>query len=193
MLKRFYQLGYIAQFTGLFLLTSLSYALPEDRQQILQMRADQADINQETHLGVYINHVEVDQGSTHLRAAHATTEVNQKNQLTKAVAKGDDKEQAHFWTLTDVDKPPLHAYANIIRYFPERHLIQLEGNARVVQGDDSFSAPTIDYDTLHQHVVSKTEGQGQTVIIIHPGHHSAFGSSIGKNELHPEQSSEKRP
>ena len=151
-----------------FLFNHLCFALPEDRKQILQLRADTADINQETHTGIYTQHVELDQGSTHLRATHAMTKVNEKNKLTEVTADGDKNNQAHFWTLTDEKKPPLHAYANSIRYFPNNHLIQLIGNARVEQGNDSFSAPLINYDTLHKHVLSQSNGQGRTVIIFHP-------------------------
>jgi lipopolysaccharide export system protein LptA len=99
------------------------------------------------------------------------TEVDEKNKLIKAIAEGSKTEQAHFWTLTDEKKPPVHAYANTIRYFPEKHLIQLVGRARVEQGNNSFSAPTINYDTLHQHVLSQSDSQGQTVIVIHPEDH----------------------
>jgi lipopolysaccharide export system protein LptA len=147
------------------------FALPDDKKQLLQLRANSADINQETHKGIYSDNVELDQGTTHLRAAKAMTEVNLKNKLTKAIAEGSSKKQAHFWTLIDEKKPEVHAYANTILYFPEKHLIQLIGNARVEQGNDSFSAPHIDYDTLHQHVVSFSKGRAQTVIIIHPENH----------------------
>ena len=152
--------------------TRLSFALPDDKKQILTLTADTADINQETRQGIFVHHVELDQGSTHLRAEHATAEVNLKNQLIKAIAKGDLKEQAHFWTLTDANKPPLHAYANTISYFPDQHLIVLTGKARVEQGTDSFVAPSITYDTLHQPVISKADNTGQTIIMIHPEKHS---------------------
>ena len=155
----------------LMLCSPLCFALPSDKNQILNFRANTADINQETHLGTYQDKVELDQGSTHLRASRAMTEINEKNKLIKAIAKGSKTEQAHFWTLTDEKKPPVHAYADTIRYFPEKHLIQLIGRARVEQGNDSFSAPTINYDTLHQHVLSQSHHQGQTVIIIHPENH----------------------
>lgn len=148
--------------------TSVSFALTDDRLQLLQLKANYADINQETHEGAYTQNVELDQGSTHLRADNALTKVNNKNQLTEAIANGNKTEPAHFWTLVDIKKPPLHAYASIIRYFPERHLIELEGNAHVEQGTDSFSAPKISYDTLHKHVISNCNGLGQTVIIFHP-------------------------
>lgn len=155
----------------LFLFTHPSFALPEDQKQIIQLSADKADINQETHKGMYMQHVEFDQGTTHLRATQAMTKVNEKNKLIEVTADGDKHNQAHFWTLTDEKKPALHAYANSIRYFPEKHLIQLIGNARVEQGMDSFSAPSIHYDTLHKHVVSQSNGQGRTVIIFHPEKH----------------------
>ena len=155
----------------LLLITPLCFALPTDKNEILNFRANSADINLETHLGTYKDKVELDQGSTHLRASRAMTEVDEKNKLIKVIAEGSKTDQAHFWTLTDEKKPPVHAYANIIRYFPEKHLIQLIGRARVEQGNDSFSAPTIDYDTLHQHVLSQSHSQAQTVIIIHPENH----------------------
>lgn len=155
----------------LLVLTSASFALPSDKNEVLTFRAHFADINQEVHLGVYKENVELDQGSTHLRADKALTEVDAKNRLIKAEAEGSKSQPAHFWTTIDEKKPPVHAYADTIRYFPEKHLIQLIGHARVIQGKDSFSAPTIHYDTLHQHVMSRSESKGQTVIIIHPEDH----------------------
>lgn len=152
------------------LTTQLCFALPTDKNQPLNVRAHSADINQETHLGTFSDHVNMDQGSTHLRASHATTKFNH-HKLISAIAQGSTTEQAHFWTLSDEKKPPLHAYANTISYFPEKHLIELVGRAHVEQGTDSFSAPIIHYDTLHQHVLSKSNGQEQTLIVIHPENH----------------------
>ncbi len=143
-------------------------ALTEDSQKTIQFRADSADINQSTHLGVYLGNVELDQGSTHIRAAQAQTETNQKNQLIKAVIKGNNDGTAHFWTLTATNKAPLHAYADTIQYYPEQHVIELIGHARVEQGNDSFSAPQITYNIATQHVVSKSAKNERTMIIIHP-------------------------
>ncbi len=149
-----------------------SFALPEDRDQIVQLRAGSADINQQTHAGIYQEDVQLDQGSTHIRAASAVTTGNEKNQLILASIKGDKKTQAHYWTLPATDKPVVHAYADTINYYPERHLIELIGNARVEQGTNSFSAPKITYDTVAQHVLSEAFGTGRTTIIFHPEKHS---------------------
>lgn len=153
----------------LLMLAHCGFAMPDDRAQPIQFHAGSVDLDQQSHRGVYIDDVELDQGTTHIRAAHAITEGNLKNQLVKAILKGNNNAQAHYWTLTAADKPPLHAYADIIYYYPERHIIELIGHARVEQGGDSFSAPKIRYETLHQHVISNSDGNNRTTIIIHPG------------------------
>lgn len=156
----------------LLFVTNLCFALSDDRNQIMQLSAGSADLNQQDHRGIYIEDVKLDQGTTHIRAAKAVTEGNSKNQITKAIIQGNKEAQAHYWTLTDTKKPPMHAFADIIYYYPAKHMIKLVGNARVEQGEDSFSAPSITYDTLHQHVVSKSDGHGPTTIVIHPGKNS---------------------
>ncbi|WP_028374440.1 lipopolysaccharide transport periplasmic protein LptA [Legionella lansingensis] len=148
--------------------SKISFAMPDDREKVAELSADSADLNQQTHRGEYIGNVEFDQGTTHLRAAKAITEGNQQNKLILAVALGDKNAQAHYWTQTAADKPLVHAYADMIRYYPERHLIELIGNARVIQGDNSFSGPKISYDTEKQHVISKADGEKRINIVIHP-------------------------
>lgn len=150
-------------------ISQLAFAMPDDRNKLAQLTANTADLNQKTHRGEYIGDVQFDQGTTHLRAIKAITEGNQQNKLVFAVAFGDKENPAHYWEQTAIDKPLLHAYANEIRYYPDRHLIELIGDARVVQGDDSFTAPKISYNTLKQHVIAKSDTKARTVIIIHPG------------------------
>ena len=147
------------------------FAMDNDRTQVMELQANSADLNQQTHRGIYLGDVQIDQGTTHIRAAEAVTEGNLKNQLIKAVIKGNKTAQAHYWSLTELNKPPMHAYADTINYYPASHLIELIGNARIEQGTNSFAAPSIRYDTEHQHVVSKSNGQERTTIIIYPGKH----------------------
>lgn len=159
---------YLTVFFILSLISGACFALPDDKQQILQVNAGSADMNQQTHQGIYRQAVELDQGSTHIRSAEATTTGDANNKLILAVIKGNAHAQAHYWTLTALDKPPLHAYADTIRYYPERHLIELIGHARVEQGNNSFSAHKIKYDTLAEHVMSESDGHTRTTIIFHP-------------------------
>ncbi len=130
--------------------------------------ADSADLSQQDHKGTYIGNVELVQGTTNLQADKAVTIGNEKNQLVVAIANGTKEKQAHYWTITDPQKPPVHAYADTIRYYPIRHLIELIGNARVEQGKNSFSAAKISYDTVKQHVLSQGDDSKRIIIIYHP-------------------------
>lgn len=145
-----------------------AYALPSDRQETIHVSADSADLSHFRHKGVYKGNVELIQGTTNLRAAFAETYGNKNNQLTLAVAKGNHKNQAHYWTMTDKEKPILHAYADTIEYKPLKHLIILIGRARVEQGTNSFTSARIVYDTVKQHVVSESNEQTRTTIVLYP-------------------------
>ncbi|MDF1758856.1 MAG: lipopolysaccharide transport periplasmic protein LptA [Legionellaceae bacterium] len=158
--------------TSAFLCTSnFCYALDTDRNEALELQADSADINQSGHVGTYTGKIEFDQGTTHIRASKAITHSNDKNQITKAVLYGDKTSQAHYWATVSKDKPDMHAYADIIYYIPETNTIKLEGHARVNQGDNSFSAGTITYNTATKNITSSNmdkQKDGRTVIIFHP-------------------------
>lgn len=152
----------------IFLMSPL-YALTSDKTEVMHVRADTADLNQKKHLGTYTGHVALTQGTSNIRAAHALTQGDVSNQLTLAIAKGNDGKQAHYWTQTDPNKPPFHAWADTIRYYPLRHLIELVGHAKVQQGDHSMQAAKISYDTVAQHVMTQGDAKNRINIIIHPG------------------------
>lgn len=153
----------------IFMMTSImSHALPSDKEQIMHVVSDSADLSQQNHKGVYTGNVEFTQGTTNLHAAKAITQGDVKNQLTLAIAKGTHGKQAHYWTETSPNKPAFHAYADTIKYYPLKHLIELSGNARIEQGPNSMSAPKIIYDTLKQRVVTQNNGKNRTTIILYP-------------------------
>lgn len=155
-------------FIVLMTVTAISFALPTDKEKVMHVVSDSADLNQQKHKGTYIGNVEFIQGTTNLHAAKAITQGDLKNQLTLAIANGTKEKQAHYWTETGPNKPPFHAYADTIRYYPLRHLIELIGNARIEQGTNSLSAAKISYDTIEQHVVSQSDGKTRTTIILYP-------------------------
>ncbi|MFI4918164.1 MAG: lipopolysaccharide transport periplasmic protein LptA [Legionellales bacterium] len=145
-----------------------AYALTADKDKVMHVVADSADLSQQKHTGTYTGNVEFIQGTTNIRAANAVTKGNVKNQLILALANGTKGQQAHYWTETGPNKPPFHAYADSIRYYPLRHLIELKGNAHIEQGQNSLSAAVITYDTIEQHVVSQSNGSTRTTIILYP-------------------------
>lgn len=137
-------------------------------QNVIQLSAESADLNQQTHQGTYIGDVALDQGAMHLRAAKAVTKTDNNNQLIQAIAYGNASSLAHYWGLIDKTKPMVHAYAETITYDPILRVIELIGHARVEQGKNSFAAGRIRYDIDKQHVISTSDKQSRTTIIIYP-------------------------
>lgn len=158
---------FLALFYGLICSPRVQ-AMPEDTQAKLILSANTADLNQANHQGEYVGDVKLDQGTSHLRAHRAVTIVNDKNRLIEAIAYSRPHVPVHFWTKIAADKPDLHAYADEMHYYPEKHMIELIGHAKVTQDKNVFSAPKIIYDTKTQHVVSKRDRNDRTVIIIYP-------------------------
>lgn len=155
-------------FVLLALMNGLGHALDSDKEQVMHVLSDSANLSQKDHQGIYTGHVQFVQGTTHIHADQAITKISPENKLSLAIVNGSKQAQAHYWSEIDPNKPPLHAYADSIRYYPLRHLIVLTGNAQVKQGNNSFSAAKIIYDTLAQHVVSQGQGKTRTTIILHP-------------------------
>jgi lipopolysaccharide export system protein LptA len=149
-------------------LSQTVWSLPSDETKLIELSADSADLNQKTHSGNYSGNVTYDQGTTHLRADRAVTNGNEKNKLIETIAMGSLTEQAHFWTQLSINKPIMHAYANTIKYYPDKHLIELIGNAKVTQGKNSFQASKISYDIVKQQVLSNGDEKKQISIVIHP-------------------------
>lgn len=155
-------------FSLLMVILTQAYALPDDKEKPVHIESDSADLSQSAHTAVYRGHVCITQGSSVLRAHRVKATGNTSNQMELAVAYGDKSSQAHFETLPESNKPMMHAYANKIRYHPNTHLIELIGNARVVQGKHSFSAPLIKYDMLKQHVISESKAHQRSTMIFYP-------------------------
>lgn len=153
-----------------FFIGNAAFALEADNQEPLELKASSADINQSEHQGTYTNGIEFDQGTTHIRADRAITKTDKNNKLTQAVIYGNKNTQAHYWTQMEKSKPDLHAYADIIEYYPDKKIIKLIGNAKVKQGENLFTAPKISYDIEKRHIISgkMANNPGKTVIVFYP-------------------------
>ena len=152
---------------ALLLFNESSHAAIPNKSAPMQITAGSAEIDQQKHVGIFEKGVSLVQGESHLRAARAITRHNTKNKLIAATCYGDNKSQAHFWSNTAKGK--MHAYANIITFYSTENIIELSGNARITQSNDSFSAPLIRYNTTSGKVITEKKNNQRTSIIIHPG------------------------
>lgn len=134
----------------------------------VQITAGMASLDQSSHEHILSDDVTLDDTQQHLRAASVRLKTNADNALVFAIAKGDKTQRAHLWSTEK--NPTVHAYADEIEYHPNEHRVILTGHACLSQGQNSFSAPKIIYNTATQHVLSQKEGKERTTIILSESH-----------------------
>ncbi len=152
-------------------ITGHAWALDQDATQPIFIQADFAKIDNQQGIGYYEGRVQFDQGTSHIRADRAQTQLNEDHELIEAIAYGNQQHRAYFWTQPEGDQTVLHAKADTIRFVAASKRIYLIGNAEITKADDVYRAPKIEYDSEHQTITSPASKQGRTEIIIH--HQSA--------------------
>ncbi|MHB1947913.1 MAG: lipopolysaccharide transport periplasmic protein LptA [Gammaproteobacteria bacterium] len=151
----------------LFLFTNISLALPDDSEQIMHIKADSSAFDYKGGQSTYEGNVKIDQGSSHLTADRVITKNNADHKIEEAIAYGKDK-LAEYTTIPKPGDQLFHAKANVIKFYPPKSMIILEGKVIVTQGENSFNGPLIIYNIKDQTVVAPASKGGRATIIIDP-------------------------
>lgn len=145
-------------------------ALPEDRDQPIEIRAEQVEIDDESGIAVYEGSVQLDQGSLRV-LAHRLTIHTEDQTVVRIVAEGvPDGEPARYRQLPEVDAAPIEAHARTITYLANEQRVELEGSAHLRQQDDTFSGDRIAYDIRDRRIAASGGRGGEPVTMtIQPG------------------------
>jgi lipopolysaccharide export system protein LptA len=153
----------------IFLLIPISLlALPGDDQQVMHINSDSSTYNYKTGTTIYEGHVIIDQGTTHLIADRVVTNSNSKHKMEEAIAYGLTT-LAEYTTVPKPGDPVLHAKAKVIKFYPAKSMVFLEGDVIVTQGKNRFEGPVIVYNMKDQIVTAPPSKTGRATIIIEPG------------------------
>ena len=143
----------------LFFFASLVFALPEDAKQPIEIEADSVFVDEIKGFNEFIGNAEVRQGSLLLLAE--LIQVQTKNEeVVTVVAIGSLQKPAEYSQDQENQERFVEATATQITYDVEEGMIFLVGNARLIQGFDSFSGETLDYDIDNDKVVLKSSEDG---------------------------------
>ena len=138
----------------IWLLPSVLLALPVDRTQPIHVKAQQVLIDEPGGMSRYSGRAEVTQGSLLLKAD--TIDVfSQKRQVDKVIATGSAEQLAHYQQAQPKQTRFIQAQAKTITYLIDRQLVRLKGKAHLIQGFDSFSGGSLDYDIKNDKVLLK--------------------------------------
>ncbi|MCK9503239.1 MAG: lipopolysaccharide transport periplasmic protein LptA [Porticoccaceae bacterium] len=137
----------------LALASPLVAALPEDRNQAIEIQAREALRNDPKGLTVYEGDVTIRQGSILIRADKVSI-YNTGKKVSRIVCIGTP---AQFQQQPKADSPLVIAKGNTIEYNLETDIIVLQKNASLVQDESTLSGERIDYD-LKQEIIRAKGG-----------------------------------
>lgn len=121
---------------------NLALALPEDRDEPLNIVSDEATYDQAKETGTYTGNVVMTQGHLEIKADQATFYLVE-GELDYIVATG---KLVKIKDLPKEDEPWVYGEGKSLHYYPNRDLLELRTDAKVTQAEDIVTADKIDYN-----------------------------------------------
>ena len=138
---------------------SLVFALPEDAEQPIEIEAQSVVVDETTGFNEFSGDVEVRQGSLLLLAELIQVQT-ENEEVVSMLAKGSLEKPAKYIQSQENQARFVEATATLITYDVDKGMIFLVGNARLIQGFDSFSGDRLSYDINNDRVVVKGSEDG---------------------------------
>ena len=138
---------------------SLVFALPEDSKQPIEIEAQSVVVDETTGFNEFSGDAEVRQGSLLLLAELIQVQTDNE-EVVNMIAKGSLEQPARYTQSQENQERFIKATATQITYDVDGGMIFLVGNAHLVQGFDSFSGATLDYDIDNDKVIVKGSEDG---------------------------------
>lgn len=144
-------------------------ALPDDKNQPLNIVADKVTVNYAQGITHLEGNVTVTQGSTLLLGNQVIVYTDKSQQLLKLIAHGNTQQPASYETLPSPNGIPFQATANSITYISGEKLAIFSGDAHATDGTNQFTGPEFRYWTEKQEVIAEKIANQHSSIIIYPG------------------------
>lgn len=120
----------------------------------IHITADHFHFNQSTGIGVYTGRVHVTQGVLTIKGNRLTV-IAPPNEPVEHLRM--DGSPATFHDVTPKGKT-VNGHAQHMHYLPNKHLVQLEGQAKLIQSRNTFSSNHIIYNTQSGVVIAGSPG-----------------------------------
>ncbi len=157
-------LGRLLSIAVMLIAPQIATALPDDAEQPIHIRADNAEIDQQAERVVYRGAVQVDQGTLRVTADEMTVEYKNEK-VVRIIATGTP---AHYRQRVEADADEVLANATTIIYYTQEERLDLKGNAHLDQKGNTISGDYIRYDIVAGKVDATTEGDGPVRMILQP-------------------------
>ncbi|WP_226645691.1 lipopolysaccharide transport periplasmic protein LptA [Microbulbifer variabilis] len=165
-LTKYSQLFKISAIAALALTASVAVALPEDRQQRINISSDAMNAGLNNNLVVYNKNVVITQGSLKIQADRVEVYFTPEKEISRVVAVG---KPAHFQQKILQGENPVKARAQRIVYQVGSEELQLTGKAHVDREGNTLAAEKIDYDLTTEQMSAKGQtGKGRVEMTWKP-------------------------
>ena len=139
-------------------------ALPEDRQQPIDVLADNAIMNDKTGVTVLTGSVKIVQGTMLMTAQRLEIFRDAKGDINKMISTG---KPAYFTQQQQPGQPYSKAWGEHMLYSVAKQTVTITGNARVEQLQDKFTGATVIYH-MDKAIVNAIGGKQRVKMIIQP-------------------------
>jgi lipopolysaccharide export system protein LptA len=139
-------------------------ALPADSQQPIHIRADNAEIDNNSKRVIYRGSVQVDQGTLRVTADEMTVEY-QDQKVVRIVAIG---EPARYQQQLEADDEVVNADASTITYYTQDERVDLKGDASLEQEGSTVTGDFISYDIVDGKIDAAAEGDNRVQMVLPP-------------------------
>ena len=141
------------------LFASHAFALPEDAKQPIEIEAQSVVVDETTGLNKFSGNAEVRQGSLLLLAELIQVQTDNE-EVVSMIAQGSLEKPAKYIQRQENQARFIEASATLITYNVNEGMIFLVGSAHLVQGFESFSGDTLEYDINNNKVNAKGSEDG---------------------------------
>lgn len=155
---------------GLLVISSTAFALESDRNQPIEIEADQGTLDQKNQSTTFSGNVIVKQGTLHIRAEKVTVTRDAASQQHMTA----DGKPVRFSQTLDDNKGTVNGQANKVEYSSATGLVKLTGNAKVIRGGDKAEGAVITYNTrteiytVNGNPAAPTKAGKRAVVVIQP-------------------------
>lgn len=139
------------------------FALLTGSKASVSITSENLELNPEQGFALYLGNVLLTQEGKTLTADKLIIYKNPEGKLNKILAFGKPAKY-----LGTIKNEPLSGEANKITFFPNSQEMLLEGQAKFIQKQDSFTAPHITYNFQTKMIKSKSQNGIRPTIVFNP-------------------------
>lgn len=143
----------------------LSIAAEQDKQQPIQVEADNLEIRDQDNISIYSGNVQLNQGSLQIRADRLVIHFNDAKDLVLMEMTG----QPASFKQRDKNDNEMRGEADRLDYHETESLLVLSGNARFSKGGDTIESGLIRVNTNTNNIEAANPEADQRVrVVIEP-------------------------